>query len=143
MSLNAARILALRAIRPAVNVGARRNVQMVPHYGSQEAMRAEQIEQLAARVAAQKARSKGHSHEEEVEEVWKWLKISAVVALPLCILSSMKDILFEEHAHRHEGEENDYMKIRSSPFPWECEDCDLLDRPCWKKCRAEKEAEAA
>ena len=93
-------------------------------------------ERLAEQMAVESANH--HSHAEEVDEMWKWIKISFVVALPICALSAVKDILFEEHPHPHEGAEPDYMHIRNKPFPWECEDCDLFDMACWKKCKADK-----
>ena len=74
---------------------------------------------------------------EEVEEMWKWVRISIFVAIPICVLTVVKDVLFEEHAHRKPGPEPEYMKIRNKSFPWECEDCALFDNKCWKKCRAD------
>merc|ERR1740139_1092055 len=70
-----------------------------------------------------------HPYEEEVDEMWKWIKISFIVAIPVCILSSIKDIVGEHH-YRKEGELPDYMSIRSKPFPWECENCSYFDFSC-------------
>lgn len=74
-------------------------------------------------------------------EMNKWIKISVIVAAPVCVLTMVKDLLFVEHAHRKEGPEPDYMRIRNKEFPWECEDCELFNSECWKKCREERAAE--
>merc|ERR1712071_336301 len=114
-----------------------------PMAGTVESMRASAISQLEARIAKQKdlAGKGGHSHAEEVAEMWKWIKISFVVAFPVCVFSAIKDLLMD-HPHAHPTEV-DYMKIRNKPFPWECEDCGLFDLKCWEACRLEKAAEAA
>jgi hypothetical protein len=116
---------------------------MMPRAGSDSAMLSDSVEQIRARVLRQAEIEKAHhhSHSEEVDEMWKWVKISLMVMFPLCALSSFKDIVFgEEHGHHEEGPKPDYMHIRNKAFPWECEDCDLFDMPCWKKCKAEKAA---
>ena len=106
-------------------------------------MKKEAIAQIKARIARQKEIEGGlhKSHAEEVEEMWKWIKISVMVATPVCVLSVLKDQLLIEHTHRKHGPEPDYMRIRTKSFPWECEDCELFNSECWKKCRAEKAAE--
>ena len=135
----AARCLASRSAVAALQ---RRSASTVPRYGSEDAMKKEALEQIRARLAYQKELKSsrgGHSHAEEIDEMWKWVKISFVVALPICAISALKDILFEEHGHGHShGPMPDYMKIRTKAFPWECEDCTLFDTECWAACRAEK-----
>jgi cytochrome c oxidase subunit 6a len=104
-------------------------------------MKADALEQIRARLAYQKelkAGSHAHTHDEEVNEMWKWIKISFMVGLPICILSGLKDIFFGEHHHDDGSPKPEYMKIRTSSFPWECEDCALFDQKCWNACRAEK-----
>jgi len=115
----------------------------VPRLGSEEEMKQEVIAQLRARIARQKEIEKAvhKSEAEELDEMWKWVKISLLIAGPVCVLTSLKDILTIEHEHRKPGPEPDYMKIRTKPFPWECEDCELFNRECWAKCRAEKAIE--
>jgi|EP00550_Attheya_septentrionalis_P000753 cytochrome c oxidase subunit 6a len=111
--------------------------------GAEKDMQAEAIAQLQARIARQKDIMKAthKSEAEEMEEMWKWVKISIFIAIPLVVAASAKDILFEEHAHRKVGPEPDYMAIRKKEFPWECENCALFDGHCWDACRAEKAAE--
>jgi cytochrome c oxidase subunit 6a len=108
-------------------------------------MKKEAIEHLKARLSKQKEIEKGNyiSHEEEIAEMVKWVKISVIVAAPVCVLTVAKDLLFIDHPHRKHGPEPDYMRIRNKEFPWECSDCELFNGPCWKKCREEKAAEAA
>lgn len=146
--LAARRVVSLAASRRAVALSAttRSYGQMVPRAGSDKAMLDDSVEQIRARVLAQTEIEKlnHHSYAEEVDEMWKWVKISLMVMLPLCALSSVKDILFgEDHsAHHADGPLPDYMHIRNKEFPWECGDCDLFDMDCWKKCKAEKAAES-
>ena len=135
-SLPTGRILALRALR-ASNAVARRNVMVAPSTEDPVINRAEYMAQLAARIAAQKT----HHHydqAEELSEAAKWFRICAIVALPLCALSSVKDILFGEHEHGHEGVPPEYMHILNKDYPWECKECALFDRKCWKECRAKE-----
>eukprot|EP01083_Nonionella_stella_P101274 286892_1 len=122
----------------------RRSNQTVPKLGSPAEMEAEAIAHLRARVRRQKEimDATQHSEAEEVAEMWKWIKISFVVATPVCILSILKDIFLVPHAHRQEGPLPDYMAIQVKEFPWECETCALFDLECWKKCREEQAAEA-
>jgi cytochrome c oxidase subunit 6a len=117
----------------------RRSAQTVPRFATEEEMKKEANNQLKARLARQKEIESGNhvSHAEEVAEMNKWIKISIMVAFPVCILSVAKDLLLVEHAHRKHGPEPDYMKIRNKAFPWECEDCELFNNECWKKCRGE------
>lgn len=120
----------------------RRSAQTTPSLGSEEAMKQEAIASIQARIAAQKEFAKNSGHKtipEEVDEMWKWIKISLFVALPAVGLSYIKDF-FVPHPHKKDIEV-DYMKIRNKPFPWECEDCDLFDLDCWKACRAAKAQE--
>ena len=103
-------------------------------------MKSEALEQIKARIAYQKelaANSGGHSHEEEVVEMWKWVWISFMVGFPICVASSVKDVLFEEHHGHDDSPKPDYMAIRNKAYPWQCEDCALFDAACWKKCRTE------
>jgi cytochrome c oxidase subunit 6a len=127
------------AARPLL---ARRSMaaQTVPRFGTEETMKAEAIEQLRARVAAQKQvlAATHKSHDEELDEMYKWIRISFMVAAPIVALSLAKDIIFPDHPHRPDGELPEYMKIRNKSFPWECEDCDLFDLKCWRQCRAAK-----
>jgi len=143
----AARALSRSSIvaRRGAMVSQRRSNQTVPRMGSAAEMEAEAIAQLRARVRRQKEimDATQHSHAEEVAEMWKWIKISFVVATPVCVLSILKDILFVPHAHRPTGPLPDYMAIQTKEFPWECETCALFDLECWKKCRAEQAAEGA
>ncbi|KAL3770923.1 hypothetical protein ACHAWU_003232 [Discostella pseudostelligera] len=119
-----------------------RSNQVVPKLASPAEMQAEAIAQLRARVRRQKEimSATHHSEAEEIAEMWKWIKISFIVALPVCVLSMAKDILLVEHTHRPHGPLPDYMEIQVKEFPWECETCALFDLECWKKCRAEKAA---
>ena len=123
----------------------RRSNQTVPRLGTQAEMEAEAVAQLRARVRRQKEimDATQHSETEEIAEMWKWIKISFIVAAPVCVLSVLKDLLFVPHAHRPHGPLPDYMDIQVKEFPWECETCALFDLECWKKCRAEKAAEGA
>uniref|UniRef100_A0A7S2MJB1 Cytochrome c oxidase subunit n=1 Tax=Helicotheca tamesis TaxID=374047 RepID=A0A7S2MJB1_9STRA len=145
MSLVAARYAATRAVRArAATAGQRRSAQTVPRLGTEEEMKAEAVAQLRARIARQKEiEAKTHTPmAEELDEMWKWIKISLFVAAPVCAITMIKDVLTMEHEHRKPGPEPEYMQIRTKPFPWECEDCALFDLDCWKKCRAEKAAES-
>mmetsp|Transcript_7965 Transcript_7965/g.14999 ORF Transcript_7965/g.14999 Transcript_7965/m.14999 type:complete len:144 (+) Transcript_7965:808-1239(+) len=119
-----------------------RSAQTVPRSGSEEQMKKDAIEHLKARISKQKEieHSRHVPHAEEVAEMNKWIKISVLVAAPVCVLTVAKDLLLVEHAHRKEGPEPDYMRIRNKEFPWECEDCELFNSDCWKKCRAERAA---
>eukprot|EP00552_Chaetoceros_brevis_P001262 CAMPEP_0197736740 /NCGR_PEP_ID=MMETSP1435-20131217/3690_1 /TAXON_ID=426625 /ORGANISM="Chaetoceros brevis, Strain CCMP164" /LENGTH=126 /DNA_ID=CAMNT_0043324975 /DNA_START=3 /DNA_END=383 /DNA_ORIENTATION=+ len=123
----------------------RRSAQTVPRFGSEEQMKKEAIEHLKARIAKQKEIEKGNhiSHSEEVNEMVKWVKLSFIVAAPVCVLSFVKDMTLVDHQHRKHGPEPDYMRIRKKEFPWECSDCELFESACWKKCREEKAAENA
>ncbi len=118
----------------------RRSNQTIPKLASPAEMQAEAIAQLRARVRRQKEimDATHHTESEEIAEMWKWIKISFIVALPVCVLSIAKDVLFVGHAHRPHGPLPDYMEIQVKEFPWECETCALFDLECWKKCRAEK-----
>jgi len=146
MSLVAARFATTRALRVAIRrQPQRRNVQTVPNTGTKAQMEAEILSQIEARVARQKGIVKNPQliYNEELDEMWKWIKISFFIAIPVCFVSSMKDIFAGDHHARQEGELPDYMRIRSKAFPWECEDCELFNLECWEKCRADKAAEAA
>ena len=102
-------------------------------------MKAQAIEQIRARVKYQKeliaAQTHGH---DDVDEMWRWVNYTFLIALPLVGLSIAYTLIFDEHPHRHEAPLPEYMNIRSKEFPWECGECDLFDGKCWKKCRAEK-----
>mmetsp|Transcript_9159 Transcript_9159/g.18731 ORF Transcript_9159/g.18731 Transcript_9159/m.18731 type:complete len:146 (-) Transcript_9159:640-1077(-) len=141
----AARTLATRsvAVRAAARVPQRRSAQTVPHLGTEKEMEKEALAQIKARIARQKQiESQTHKSEaEELDEMWKWVKLSLFVATPVCVLTLLKDMLFVEHDHRKPGPEPDYMRIRNKEFPWECSDCELFNSACWKKCRAEMAAE--
>jgi hypothetical protein len=127
----------VRALRKPAQTVARRNIQVAPSSANPEIMRAEYLAQLEARIANQKTKQH-YDQAEEVLESSKWLKLSFAVAIPLCVLSSAKDLLFGEHPHEKEGPMPDYMKIRNKEFPWECNDCPLFDPTCWKECREKK-----
>jgi len=107
-------------------------------------MKKEAIEHLKARISKQKEIEKGNhiSHADELAEMTKWIKITVLIAVPVCVLSVAKDLFLIDHPHRKTGPEPDYMRIRKTEFPWECEDCELFNGECWKKCREEKAAEA-
>ena len=136
----AARTATRALTRQATVTTQRRSNLTVPRLGTQAEMEAEAVAQLRARVRRQKEimESTGHSEQEEFAEMIKWIKISAVVAAPVCVLSVLKDLLFVGHVHRPEGDMPDYMNIQVKEFPWECETCALFDLECWKKCRAEQ-----
>ena len=51
---------------------------------------------------------------EQVAEMWKWIKISFVVATPVCVLSVAKDVFFVDHVHRPHGPLPDYMAVQVS-----------------------------
>jgi cytochrome c oxidase subunit 6a len=120
----------------------RRNAQTVPRLGTEEQMKAEALEQIKARVAYQKELMRGkdpkHQVEEEIHEMYKWVKVTFMFGLPICVASLIFSFATEEHAHRPEGALPEYLAIRKKEFPWECGDCALFDLDCWKKCRAEK-----
>ena len=64
------------------------------------------VEQLKARIAYQRELEAAHhhSHQEEVDEMWKWIKISFIIAFPVCVFSAVKDIVFgEEYCHILDG----------------------------------------
>ena len=136
-SLAVGRIAAARALRKPAQTVARRNIQVAPSTENPQLMRAEYLAQLEARIANQKTKHH-YDQAEEIMESSKWFKLSMVVAVPLCLLSATKDLLFEEHAHRKHGPLPDYMSIRNKEFPWECKDCALFDPECWKACRENK-----
>ena len=122
-----------------------RFVQTVPKLGSEAEMKAEVIDQIRARIAYQKevmAANPHKSHEEEWTELWTWIKISIFVCIPGTVAMLAKDFAIEEHHHRPDGPQPEYMSIRSKEFPWECDSCALFDLDCWKKCRADKAASA-
>lgn len=106
-------------------------------------MKAEALEQIKARIAYQKELMKtkdpAHHMEEEVAEMYKWIKVTFMVGLPICAVSLFFSFATEEHHHKPEGELPEYIAVRHKEYPWECPDCDLFDLQCWKKCRAEKE----
>jgi len=118
----------------------RRSAQTVPHLGSEAEMQKEAIEQIRARVNYQKelTKAQAHGHEEDVAEMWRWVNVTFYVAVPICVLSFLYSMIFDEHAHRVEGELPEYMTVRNKEFPWQCGECDIFDLTCWKKCRAEK-----
>ncbi len=105
-------------------------------------MKKEATEHIKARIAKQKQIEKGNyvSHEEEMAEMVKWVKLSIIVAAPVCVLSVAKDLLLVDHPHRKHGPEPDYMRLRHKEFPGDCSDCELFEQECWKKCREEKAA---
>merc|ERR1711862_867082 len=94
MSLAANRFAIARALRVASRNTSVRGVQTVPSAGSQDSMQAEILAQVEARIAKQKEIYKAthKSMDEEVDEMWKWIKISFIVAFPICVLSSLKNI---------------------------------------------------
>ncbi|KAL7551266.1 hypothetical protein ACHAWF_014460 [Thalassiosira exigua] len=130
-------------VRQGLATAQRRSNQTVPRLGTEAEMEAQAIAHLRARVRRQKEimDATGHSQAEEVAEMWKWIKISIIVVVPVCVLSVAKDIFLVDHVHRPHGPLPDYMAIQVKEFPWECETCALFDLECWKKCRAEQEAE--
>lgn len=138
MSLSAGRIFAVQATRACGRSGARRNIVVAPVSEDPAVAREAYLKQLAQRVAAQKNQHH-YDQGEEVFEASKWLKISVMVAFPLCVLSSIKDLILNEHEHATEGPKPDYMKIMNKDFPWECKECALFDTKCWAECRASKD----
>ena len=141
----AARAFSRNLTRQTFRQTQRRLNQTVPRLGSAAEMEAEAIAQLRARVRRQKEimDATTHSEAEEVAEMWKWIKVSFIVAMPVCVLSVVKDLTLIDHPHRKEGPLPDYMAIQVKEFPWECENCALFDLKCWDDCRAEKAAEGA
>ena len=138
---------ALTRSAPLVRRGAtqtmqRRSNQTVPKVGTPAEMEAQAIAHLRARVRRQKEimDATEHTMDQEIAEMWKWIKISFLVATPVCVLSIAKDVFLIDHAHRQEGPLPDYMAIQVKEFPWECETCALFDLECWKKCRAEQQS---
>lgn len=139
LSWQSLRVASRLVARQGATFMQRRSAQTVPKLGTEAAMTAEAVEQIRARVAYQKELMAGkHGVEEEMEEMFRWIKITFAVGIPICILSSAYTLFFDEHPHRFEGPLPEYMAIRKKEFPWECGECDLLDLKCWKKCRAEK-----
>jgi hypothetical protein len=128
------------ASRQALTIVQRRGAQTVPKIGTPSAMQAEAIEQIRARVAYQKELMAGSAHgvEEELHHMWQWINISFMVGIPICLLSVGYSYFFDEHHHRNEGPLPEYMNVRNKEFPWDCDQCDLFDTTCWKKCKAEK-----
>jgi cytochrome c oxidase subunit 6a len=113
--------------------------QTVPRLGTPAQMEAEALQQIRARIAYQKEiMASKHGVEEEVKEMWRWVNISFYVALPIIVASCLYSFLMDEHGHREEGPLPEYMGIRNKEFPWQCDQCDLFDLKCWKKCKAEK-----
>jgi len=150
---NLARTLAVRRCSPAAGSSAFlgrtaartqngiRFVQSVPKMGTEAEMQAEVIQQIRARIAYQKevlAANPHKSHDEEWDELWTWIKISFYVCVPGCLLMLVKDYFIEEHHHKPDGPLPEYMSIRKSEFPWECEQCPFFDLECWKACREAK-----
>lgn len=123
---------------PTMVVRSRTMAEYVPAFGSEEAMKAQAIEQIRARVRYQKELLASKHHHNDQEEMWRWLNVTFFVGLPVCLLSCLYTYFFDEHPHRLEDPLPEYMAIRSKEFPWECGECDLFDLKCWKKCRAEK-----
>jgi hypothetical protein len=119
-----------------------RSVTLVPKAGSKEAMQAEAIEQLRARVKYQKELTavKAHPYEAELSEMWRWMHASLMIGVPVCLLSGLYSFTMDEHPHRVEHVP-EYLHVRSKEYPWECSDCDLFDRKCWKKCKEEMKNE--
>jgi cytochrome c oxidase subunit 6a len=119
----------------------RRFAQVVPQLGTEEEMQKQAIEQIRARVLYQKelvaAKKAAHGHE-DVAEMWRWVNITFLVGVPISVLSILYSYLFDEHAHRAEGELPEYMSVRSKEYPWKCSECDLFNLECWKKCKAAK-----
>ena len=126
----------------AIRATQRRSAQTVPRLGTEEQMKAEALEQIKARIAYQKeimkAKDPANQLQEEIHEMYKWVKVSFMVGLPICVASLIFSFAMEEHAHKPEGELPEYIAVRHKEYPWECSDCDLFDLACWKKCRAEK-----
>lgn len=115
-----------------------RSAVLIPKFGPESEMQKEAIEQIRARVKYQKelmASKHGHGTE---EEMWRWVNITFMVAVPICIVSLLYSYFCDDHVHRIDGEMPEYMTVRSKEFPWECGECDLFDLECWKKCRAAK-----
>ena len=130
------------ARRAMPRLAAVRKVQTVPKVGSEAEMTAEAVAQIRARIAYQKdlmASNPAHkSHAEEWKELWTWINISLLVCGPGVVFCLFKDLIFEEHVHRSDDSQPEYMTIRKKEFPWQCSECDLFDMGCWKKCRAEQ-----
>jgi len=141
----AARALPRTLTRQTFGAVQRRSNQLVPKLGSPAEMEAEAIAQLRARVRRQKEIMDADTHcqTEEIAEMWKWIKLSFFVVVPVCVLSVAKDVLLVDHQHRKPDPLPDYMAIQVKEFPWECETCALFDLECWKKCREEQAAESA
>mmetsp|Transcript_58206 Transcript_58206/g.65083 ORF Transcript_58206/g.65083 Transcript_58206/m.65083 type:complete len:165 (-) Transcript_58206:213-707(-) len=136
-------LLGRAVARTTQNNGSIRLVQSVPKVGTEAEMQAEVIQQIRARIAYQKevlAANPHKSHDEEWDELWTWIKISFYVCVPGCLLMLVKDYFIEEHHHKPDGPLPEYMSIRKSEFPWECENCPFFDLECWKACQEEKKA---
>jgi hypothetical protein len=118
-------------------LSSQRSIVTIPKLGTPEEMQAQAIQQLRERVRYQKdlMAATQHSHEEEVAEMFRWIRITFMVGLPICVASALYSTFFDEHPHRVE-ETPEYMHVRSKEFPWQCGDCDFFDRKCWKECKA-------
>lgn len=54
----------------------------------------------------------------------------------LSTLLTVYNIVAHDHDHARHG--LPYQKIRSKPYPWACNDCNLFEGDCWKECKANK-----
>mmetsp|Transcript_15546 Transcript_15546/g.33875 ORF Transcript_15546/g.33875 Transcript_15546/m.33875 type:complete len:141 (-) Transcript_15546:76-498(-) len=126
--------------RNAVTKVQRRNAQMIPKLGTEKEMQAEAVQQIRARLAYQKELMKGaHGPEADIGEMNWWIQVTFMVAFPISALSYIYSFVIDtEHPHRYEGPLPEYMSIRNKEFPWQCGECDLLDKKCWDQCKAEQ-----
>ena len=118
--------------------GQRRFAQLVPKFASESEMEKDAIEQMRARIKYQKetmGHAEAHLNEEKVEQ-FRWLNMTFLVGMPVCLAWGIYCFLFDEHSHRDDGELPEYMKVRNKEFPWDCSECDLVDLECWQKCKA-------
>jgi hypothetical protein len=67
------------------------------------------------------------------------LTLSFAVMIAGCAVVMAGNVWYistHEHAHGT-PKEVPYMHIRSKPFPWACNDCELFNGDCWKEARGE------
>ena len=62
-------------------------------------MKADAVQQIRSRVEYQKSllQAKGHSHAEEVAEMWRWVNITFMVGIPIVFASAFYSMFFDEH----------------------------------------------
>ena len=82
----------------------------------------------------------GHSAEEAWASTKQWKQASKGAAVAVAGLLTINGIMImsADHHHHHPPAYS-YLRVRSKPFPWEC-DCGPFEDACWDKCKAAKAA---